>query len=289
MSKAKKATIACYNNKGGVGKTTLSIHLAGGLAYRGYKCLVIDLDSQNNVATSLLQDMSGIDVTSYNFLQNFELIPFSDLPNYFYKYPISFWDDLGTEGQFHFMPSGGDSSVKSLYSKDYAINHFKPAFEMLHNYFDIIILDCPAEKELMKYIIGSSTHILIPTQLEALPVNGVYDFINLYEAIFKMYPKCADILGIVPTMTLKQKTHFELARVLSNLKDPKHIDNFIPVLPAIRHLAAIKEGSLGKQLVYEGFKMFSYKKDENDNPVYNACDDFMAVVDYVNEKLERSL
>lgn len=42
-------TISVFNNKGGVGKTTLTFHLGNALAELGYKTLVIDLDPQCNL------------------------------------------------------------------------------------------------------------------------------------------------------------------------------------------------------------------------------------------------
>jgi chromosome partitioning protein len=40
--------ISLLNQKGGVGKTTLALHIATGLAQKGLKCLVIDADKQNS-------------------------------------------------------------------------------------------------------------------------------------------------------------------------------------------------------------------------------------------------
>ena len=42
-------TISVFNNKGGVGKTTLTFHLAHALAEMGHRTLVIDLDPQCNL------------------------------------------------------------------------------------------------------------------------------------------------------------------------------------------------------------------------------------------------
>ena len=50
---ASRRTICISNGKGGVGKTTLTTNLAVLLAGAGYKVLVVDLDSQGDIATNL--------------------------------------------------------------------------------------------------------------------------------------------------------------------------------------------------------------------------------------------
>ena len=51
-------TIAVMANKGGVGKTGITLGLAGAAAHRGLAVLVIDLDPQGN-ATSHLKTRKG--------------------------------------------------------------------------------------------------------------------------------------------------------------------------------------------------------------------------------------
>lgn len=51
---AKMITI--FNNKGGVGKTTLTFHLAHALAEKGYKVLAVDLDPQCNLSLYCMSD-----------------------------------------------------------------------------------------------------------------------------------------------------------------------------------------------------------------------------------------
>ena len=46
-------TIGLLNEKGGVGKTTLAIHIAAGLAIQGYRVVIVDADPQANATESL--------------------------------------------------------------------------------------------------------------------------------------------------------------------------------------------------------------------------------------------
>ena len=46
--------IAIANQKGGVGKTPTSVDFAAGLASKGYKTLLIDLNSRRNASNTLL-------------------------------------------------------------------------------------------------------------------------------------------------------------------------------------------------------------------------------------------
>src|SRR5690606_6405981 len=45
--------IAVFNHKGGTAKTTTSVSISAGLASAGQRVLLVDTDSQGNVATSL--------------------------------------------------------------------------------------------------------------------------------------------------------------------------------------------------------------------------------------------
>lgn len=70
------AIVAVQNFKGGVGKSTISVHLAQFLAIRGYRVLLVDCDSQAS-ATTLFGYVPDLDLqeedTLYPFLRQDEL------------------------------------------------------------------------------------------------------------------------------------------------------------------------------------------------------------------------
>lgn len=58
--------ISICNVKGGVGKTTVSINLAGELAQQGYKTLIIDNDAQSNVTQIFSIQLEKTDLSLYD-------------------------------------------------------------------------------------------------------------------------------------------------------------------------------------------------------------------------------
>ena len=68
-------SIAIFNQKGGVGKTTTNINLAACLAMKNKKILVLDIDPQGNTTSGLGVQKKNLKLTSYDLLIEDDLDP----------------------------------------------------------------------------------------------------------------------------------------------------------------------------------------------------------------------
>jgi len=68
MEKNKGIVGAVSNYKGGTGKTVTSINLSAGLAIKGYKTLLVDIDPQSDSTRAVMQDQAKVDNCIYQLL-----------------------------------------------------------------------------------------------------------------------------------------------------------------------------------------------------------------------------
>ena len=81
---AKGKSICVYGAKGGIGKTTFILNLAGTLSNLNKRVLIIDLDLSNGaIACSLNANLTK---TIYNFCDDYNNNRFDDIEDYFIKY-----------------------------------------------------------------------------------------------------------------------------------------------------------------------------------------------------------
>ncbi|MBR2100712.1 MAG: ParA family protein, partial [Eubacterium sp.] len=61
-------TVAIFNQKGGVGKTTTCVNMAAALGAKGKKTLLIDIDPQGNTTSGVGIDKSEVEYSTYDML-----------------------------------------------------------------------------------------------------------------------------------------------------------------------------------------------------------------------------
>ncbi len=175
--------IAILNQKGGVGKTTTAVTLASGLARKGYQVLLIDLDTQGNVADSLglphgddLRRLLSPDVQ------------------------ISLDHVMTPSGIDHLEIIRSDKSTTALKQSlaGVTLREYVLADVLQGSSYDVITLDCAPSVDLLHFAaIVAANYLLIPTRLDKLAVNGVRDALQTLASL-KRISHC-QVAGILPT------------------------------------------------------------------------------------------
>jgi len=177
----KSRIIAVANHKGGVGKTTTTSSLGSILASKGYKVLLVDLDAQANLTTSLASFSDG--ATIYEAMTGkVESLPIVILHDHLHLIPASLTLAMA------------DVELSSAIARERILSDLLIKSKAVETY-DFILFDCPPSLGLMT----ASTDILIPLVAEVLPFKGltmINDFIKMVHA--RLNPQ-AHVSGILIT------------------------------------------------------------------------------------------
>ncbi len=175
--------LAILNQKGGVGKTTTAVTLASGLSRTGSQVLLIDLDTQGNVADSL------------------GLSPGDDLRRLLSPdLRCSLENVIASSGLDHLDVIRSDKSTTALKQTlaGVTLREYILADVLQGSGYDVIILDCAPSVDLLHFAaLVAADYLLIPTRLDKLAINGVRDALQTLGAL-KRISHC-QVAGILPT------------------------------------------------------------------------------------------
>lgn len=176
--------IAITNQKGGVGKTTTSSALIGGLTSLGKKVLGVDLDPQGNLGFSLGVDIEGCP-SIYDVFKG--SVPIKDAITRTPSGDILSSNILLSSAELEFNRSGREYMLRDL-------------LQPLQEFYDYIIIDTPPALNILTvnaYVVANS--LIIPMTPEILSLLGISQLKETIDSVKRFYNPALDILGILLT------------------------------------------------------------------------------------------
>lgn len=223
-------TIAVINQKGGVGKTTLTLNLSHALALAGQRVLAIDADPQGHLSMAFgLEDPAGLDRVLHGDARLEDA--FSEAGNGL---------QIVAAGQHlqevENLDTGGAERGWRL----------QRALDPLREQFDFVLIDCPPSAGLlgMNAIIAAD-EMLIPVAGDFLSLNGLSRLMRILQGIEQRLGQYRK-KWIVLSRFVEQRRH---AREVRERIEEHFADQLLPT--AIRETVVLAESPSFGQTIFE--------------------------------------
>ncbi|HEV7605385.1 MAG TPA: AAA family ATPase [Candidatus Limnocylindrales bacterium] len=182
-------TIACANQKGGVGKTTTVVNLGSYLALAGERVLIVDLDPQGNATSGLGLDRLSIERSIYDAVIDGAQIRELTIPG-----PVPGLDVVPSA----IALAGAEVELAPLEGRERRLARL--IGEIAADY-DYILVDCPPSLGLLTVnALTAADSVLIPLQCEYYALEGLSQLLATLDLVRDHLNPALAVKGVVLTM-----------------------------------------------------------------------------------------
>ena len=280
--------IAVYHNKGGVGKTTTVVNLSAALSKKGYRVLVIDLDSQANTtfATGLIKfsDEQFDDIKDsyiYHVLRYDEYSSISEVSR------VSRFNDpeidvvpshinlMDVEGELNGLRSTQTALIKKL--------------KLVEEKYDVVLIDTPPSLNLYAFVpLVSANYLIIPSDLKPFANQGLSNVKNYLQRDVNPFRQMMnkpdiEILGVLPCKINPNHRFVQhtLPKQIQAVSKRYELNIMETVIFQREELARCvdKTREVGDLLIPEPSSIFDYALDSS------SCQEFESLAEEVLNKI----
>ena len=183
-------TIAIFNQKGGVGKTTTNINLAAYIALAGRRVLVVDMDPQGNTTSGLGIDKKTLEASIYDAITG----EVADIRRIRKQTEIAGLDILPASTDL----AGAEIEMVAIENREKLL---RKTLEQAKESYDYILIDCPPSLGLLTInSLTAADSVLIPIQCEFYALEGVSQLMGTVELVRKSVNPKLEIEGVLMSM-----------------------------------------------------------------------------------------
>lgn len=173
--------VTLLNQKGGVGKTAVTLGLASAAAAAGHRVLVVDLDPQGSSSWVLGQDPATVEVSTAEVLgrsaASKAMVP-------------STWG-----GEVWLLPSSPRMLARDHGS---SVGRLGEALAEVAEQFHAVLIDCPPSLgSLSRAALTAADHALIVVEPSALSLRGVGAVADLVDEVWSDLNPDLDLAGVI--------------------------------------------------------------------------------------------
>lgn len=248
--------ICIFNIKGGVGKTTSAINLAGCLQEEGKKVLLVDLDSQANATMTMqcysMQDLTVADVLLEKDLNIKDVIKHTEFDGI---------DMIPSNINLSFTEK--EILVDVQRSQQFRLRN---ALKKVEDEYDYCIIDCPpALNTITVNALVTSDKVLVPIKIDKYALDGLEYLLKSITQMKEEFNPNLEFGGCFITMDTSTTVNNEIKKELRNLLGDKIFKT------TIRHNVKVVESTFENSPV-----IYSYSKAKASKNYRELCKEVFA-------------
>lgn len=207
-------TIAVVNQKGGCGKTTVSINMASALAGAGQRVLLVDMDPQSHCAVGLAVPEEQIEQSIYDVL-------ISRSRNEPIKLTEILWQ---VSDNLELAPASIDLSAfeQQMAGIPDRESCLKEALNEIKSNYDYTIVDCPPAVGLLTYnALRAATDVIVPVETGYFALHGLSKQLETLSILCRRYSQEVSVKVLASMYDVRTKMAREILAELRSHFDEK--------------------------------------------------------------------